>query len=87
MGIGILTQRQRGLWKRLRAAPLSRHLLLWGRALSGALIALLILLAGFAFGRVVFGVRVEGSLAGFFGVCVACSLMASAFGLLIAALG
>lgn len=87
MGVGILTQRQRGLWKRLRAAPLSRHILLGGRALSGTIIALLILLAGFAFGRVVFGVRIEGSLVGFLGVCLACALMASAFGLLIAALG
>lgn len=87
MGISILTQRQRGLWKRLRAAPLSRHILLLSRALSGTVIALLILLAGFAFGRVVFGVRIEGSLVGFLGVCLASALMASGFGLLIAALG
>jgi ABC-2 type transport system permease protein len=87
MGISVLTQRQRGLWKRLRAAPLSRHLLLMSRALSGTIIALMILLAGFAFGRVVFGVRIEGSLVGFLAVCVACALMASGFGLLVAALG
>ena len=34
-----------------------------------------------------FGVRVEGSLAGFVGVCVAFSLMTASFGLLIASLG
>lgn len=87
IGISILTQRRRGLWQRLRAAPLSRHMLLWSRAMSGSIIALFILLAGFALGRIVFGVRIEGSLVGFFGVCIACALMASTFGLLIAALG
>ena len=35
----------------------------------------------------VFGIRVDGSRAGFVAVCVATALMASCFGLLIAALG
>ena len=87
VGIGVLLMRQRGLWKRLRAAPLSRGLLLGSRALSAAMISLLILAVTFAFARVVFGVRIEGSMAGFLGVCVAFSLMTAAFGLLIAALG
>ncbi|MFA7009212.1 MAG: ABC transporter permease [Elusimicrobiales bacterium] len=86
-GVSLLLQRQRGLWKRLRSAPLSRYLLLGGRALSGAFIALLILLSGFVFARIVFGVRIEGSFAGFMGVCVSCALMSSAFGLLVAAFG
>jgi ABC-2 type transport system permease protein len=41
----------------------------------------------FVFARVVFGVRIQGSWAGFLGVCIAFSLMTGAFGLLIAALG
>jgi ABC-2 type transport system permease protein len=41
----------------------------------------------FAFARVVFGVRIQGSMAGFVGVCAAFSLMTAAFGLLIATLG
>lgn len=86
-GVSILLQRQRGLWKRLRAAPLSRHVLLAGRIISAAIICLLILFVLFAFGRVVFGVRIEGSFLGFLGVCTACALMASAFGLLVASLG
>jgi ABC-2 type transport system permease protein len=36
---------------------------------------------------VAFGVRIDGGIAGFAGVAVACSMMASAFGLLVAALG
>lgn len=87
VGIGILLQRQRGLWKRLRAAPLSRGLLLGSRAISAAMISMLILLVVFGFARVVFSVRIEGSMAGFLGVCVAFSLMTAAFGLLIASLG
>jgi len=87
VGIGLLVQRQRGLWKRLRAAPLSRGVLLGSRAISAALLAFVILLINFLFARIVFGVRVEGSLAGFLGVTAAFALMTATFGLLIAALG
>jgi len=87
VGIGMLLLRQRGLWRRLRAAPLSRGLLLGSRAASAALISMLILTVVFGVARVVFGVRIEGSLAGFVGVCLAFSLMTASFGLLIASLG
>jgi ABC-2 type transport system permease protein len=87
MGVGLLAQRKEGMWKRLRAAPLSRAVLLGGRAAGTTLLSLFILVCLFAFARVVFGVRVEGSLTGFAGVCVAFSLMTASFGLLIASLG
>jgi ABC-2 type transport system permease protein len=87
VGMGLLVMRQRGVWKRLRAAPLSRGTLLGSRAGSAALTSLFVLLVIFAFARVVFGVRVSGSMAGFLGICAAFSLMTAAFGLLIAALG
>jgi len=87
MGVGLLLQRQQGLWKRLRAAPLSRGVLLGSRAVSTALISLFILFCLFGFARVVFGVRTEGSVPGFLAVCVAFSLMTAAFGLLIAGVG
>src|SRR5690242_10968612 len=83
----MLPQRQRGMRRRLRGAPISRTLLLAGKAASGALIALMTLLVSFAFAMVVFRVRIEGSWAGFALVSVACAIMASTFGLLIAALG
>jgi ABC-2 type transport system permease protein len=86
-GIEMLLERQRGLWKRLRSAPVSRLTLLAGRAASGAIISLLILLVSFAFAMIVFRVRIQGSVAGFLGVSIACALMASTFGLLVAALG
>jgi ABC-type multidrug transport system permease subunit len=86
-GIEMLLERQRGLWKRLRSAPVSRLTLLTGKAASGAIISLMILLVSFAFAMVVFHVRIQGSVVGFLGISIACALMASTFGLLVAALG
>ena len=87
VGVGLLLQRRTGVWRRLRAAPLSKGVLLGSRATSAALTSMFILMVLFAFARVVFGVRIQGSWAGFLGVCAAFSLMTAAWGLLIAALG
>lgn len=87
VGIALLMLRQSGLWQRLRAAPLSRATLLGSRAVSAALIAAFILFVLFAFARLVFGVHIQGSLAGFLGICAAFSLMTATFGLMVAALG
>jgi ABC-2 type transport system permease protein len=87
LGVEMLLERQRGLWKRLRSAPVSRLTLLVGKGISGAIISLAILGVSFAFAMIVFHVRVDGGWAGFVGIAVACSLMASAFGILVAALG
>src|SRR6266404_1139161 len=87
VGIALLTLRQSGLWQRLRAAPLSRTMLLGSRTVSASRIAGFILLVLFGFARVVFGVHILGSFAGFVGVCAAFSLMTAAFGLMVAALG
>lgn len=87
VGVGLLQQRQRGLWKRFRAAPLSRGVLLGSRALSAAILAFFVVLVNFLFAGIVFGVRVEGSMAGFLGVCAAFALMTAGFGMLIATLG
>ena len=86
-GIAFLLERQGGLWKRLRAAPLSRSALLLGKAVAGALVGLISVGATFAFGIAVFGIRIEGSVPGFLLLLVASALMASSFGLLLAALG
>lgn len=81
LGVEMLLERQRGLWKRLRSAPVSRATLLAGKAASGTLISLMILGVSFAFAMVVFGVRSQGSVLGFLAVCFSCSVMASTFGL------
>jgi ABC-2 type transport system permease protein len=86
-GMVMLYQRRSGLWKRLRAAPLSRFTVIGSRAASSSIVAMIIMLAVFGFARVVFGVKVEGSFPGFVGVCAAFALMTSAFGLLVAVAG
>jgi len=87
IGVEMLLERQRGLWSRLRSAPISKTTLLLGKAVSGALISLLILLVSFGFAMLAFKVRIHGSVLGFFGISIACAVMASTFGLLVAALG
>jgi ABC-2 type transport system permease protein len=86
LAAGILLERERGLWKRLRSAPLSRTTLLVARAISGTLITMLTLLTGFVFAVIVFRIPI-GNVPGFVAMIVASSLMAATFGLLVAALG
>ena len=86
-GVAILLEKKQGLWKRFRSAPISRFTLLAGRAVSSATIALYCLAATFGVGMLVFGIRVHGSVVGFVGLCAASALMASTFGLMLAALG
>ena len=87
IGVGLLLMRRMGLWKRLRAAPVSRTLLLGSRIVSGTLIAALLLAGIYAAGIAFFGVRIEGSVAGFIAIAVAFAILTATFGLLIAALG
>ncbi|HKA88546.1 MAG TPA: ABC transporter permease [Haliangiales bacterium] len=85
--VAILTDRQRGLWRRLRAAPLSRATLLASKIISGALLALLVLGFLLVFGRVTLGVRVQGSGLGLLLVGVSFALLASSVGVLVSTLG
>ena len=87
LGIEMLLERQRGMWKRLRSAPISRYTLLAARATSATIVALMTLLVSFGFAMLVFKVRIHGSIVGFLLVATACSMMAATFGLLVAALG
>jgi ABC-2 type transport system permease protein len=87
LGVELLTERQRGLWKRLRSAPISRVTLLSGKLSSATVIGSLVLFVSFAFAILVWHVRIAGSLAGFLGVGIACALMAAGYGLLVASLG
>ena len=86
LAAGILLERERGLWKRLRSAPLSRTTLLLARAISGTVITSMTLLVSFAFAWAVFKAPI-GNMAGFLAVAVASAIMAASFGLLVAAVG
>jgi ABC-2 type transport system permease protein len=85
--MGILRERRQGIWRRLRASPVSPFLLLLGKILSGAIRAMAILTVVFGAGALIFHMRIGGSLLGFALVALAVSLMAAAFGMFVAALG
>src|SRR4029079_3360299 len=57
-GLLFLRERRQGIWARVRRAPWPVWVVLTGKAVATAGIALLIVLATFGFGYVAFGVRV-----------------------------
>lgn len=87
LGVALLLARRLGLWKRLRAAPLSRATLVASRMASGTVIASVLMLAIFAAAIAIFGVRIRGSVAGFALITLTFAIMTAAFGLFIAAVG
>jgi ABC-2 type transport system permease protein len=87
LALGLLMMRRLGLWKRLRAAPLSQAQLLGSRIVASALISLIVFAVIYAVAIAAFGVRVLGSLAGFVLVLFCFALLTASFGLLVAALG
>jgi ABC-2 type transport system permease protein len=86
-GIALLMMRQEGMWRRLRAAPLSRAVLLGSRVAATTLIAVLILAVVYLVAGLAFGVRIAGSVPGFIMVAFAFALLAATTGLMISALG
>jgi ABC-2 type transport system permease protein len=86
-GLLLLRERRQGIWRRLRAAPITRTTLVAGKALATALVALAQIAVTFGVGRLVFGVSVNGSPAGFCALVLAAALLSAATGLLVAALG
>jgi ABC-2 type transport system permease protein len=86
-GLLLLREKRRGLWRRVRAAPLGLGTVLAGKVLSTGVIALAQIVVTFGFGIVVFGVRVNGSLTGFGLLALMAALLSAATGLLVSALG
>jgi ABC-2 type transport system permease protein len=86
-GVALLLMRESGMWRRLRAAPLSRSVLIGSRVAGTTLIAMLIFAAVYLVARFVFGVRIAGSFAGFAMVASAFAVLAATTGLMIAAIG
>jgi len=87
LAIELLLERQRGLWKRLRSAPISKSTLLGAKIASSTAISSMVLFVSFAFAIFLWHVRIDGSVAGFVAIAIATSLMAGSYGLLIASLG
>jgi ABC-2 type transport system permease protein len=86
-GVTLLLMRQEGMWRRLRAAPLSRAVLLGSRVAGTTLISMMILAVVYLVAGLFFGVRIAGSVPGFVMVAIAFSLLAATTGLMISALG
>lgn len=87
LGVGLLLERQRGLWRRLRSAPFPREWLLWSRMVSGVVITSGTLGGAFVVAMLFFGVRVYGSWVGFLGFVAGTGMLASSLGLVLAAFG
>jgi ABC-2 type transport system permease protein len=86
-GIVLLLTRQRGIWQRIRSAPLRRGEFILARALATALISAFQLTVIYLAAALIFGVRISGSAAGFVAVAAAFCLLNAAFGLMLATLG
>jgi ABC-2 type transport system permease protein len=86
-GIVLLLLRQRGIWQRIRSAPLSKSEFILARALATALFSAFQLTVIYAVAIAAFGVRIEGSAAGLVMVAVAFCLLNAGFGLMLATLG
>jgi ABC-2 type transport system permease protein len=86
-GVLLLLTRQRGIWQRLRSAPLSRSEFMLARALATTLISLFQITLIYLAALLVFKVRIEGSWLGFIAVGISFCLLNATFGLMLATLG
>ncbi len=86
-GLLLLRERRRGIWRRMRASPLSLSTILLGKVFSTMAIALLLVAVTFGFGYIVFGLTIRGSLLGFVLMSLAMSLLSACAGLVVAAVG
>jgi ABC-2 type transport system permease protein len=86
-GVVLLLLRQRGIWQRIRSAPISKGEFILSRLLATALVSAFQMAVIYAAASLVFGVRIMGSAAGFVLVAVAFCLLNAAFGLMLATLG
>jgi ABC-2 type transport system permease protein len=86
-GIVLLLLRQRGIWQRIRSAPLSKSEFILARALATALFSAFQLTIIYAVAIAAFGVRIEGSAPGLVMVAAAFCLLNAGFGLTLATIG
>ena len=86
-GIVLLLVRERGIWQRLRSAPLGKAQYLLARLISTALIGLFQFTLIYTAAIAIFKVRIGGSFIGFAALAVALCVLNAAFGLMLAAIG
>jgi len=86
-GVLLLLTRERGIWQRLRSAPLRGSEFMLARALATTVIGLFQITIIYLAALLVFKVRVDGSWPGFIAVGVSLCLLNATFGLMLATLG
>jgi ABC-2 type transport system permease protein len=86
-GIVVLLLRERGIWQRIRAAPISRTQFLLARIIATMIVGMFQFAVIYAVAIGIFGVRIEGSALGLAGLGASLCFMNSAFGLMLASVG
>jgi ABC-2 type transport system permease protein len=86
-GVLLLLTRERGIWQRIRSAPLSKSQFLFARTLATTLISLFQFALIYTAAILIFGVRISGSILGFILLAIAFCLLNAAFGLMLASIG
>jgi ABC-2 type transport system permease protein len=86
-GVVLLLLRQRGIWQRIRSAPLNHGTFLLARTASTALISAFQLVVIYLAAVMIFGVRIAGSWPGLVLVALTFCLLNAAFGLMLATIG
>jgi ABC-2 type transport system permease protein len=86
-GVVLLLLRDRGIWQRLRSAPLSKADFLIAKTIATMLIGIFQIALIYAAAIAIFGVRITGSVAGFVAIAIVFCLLNSTFGLMLASIG
>jgi ABC-2 type transport system permease protein len=86
-GVVLLLLRDRGIWQRLRSAPLAKADFLIAKTVATMLIGIFQIALIYAAAIAIFGVRISGSVGGFVAIAVVFCFLNSAFGLMLASIG
>jgi ABC-2 type transport system permease protein len=86
-GVVLLLLRDRGIWQRLRSAPLAKTDFLVAKTIATMLIGMFQIAVIYTAAVAIFGVRFSGSVAGFVAIAVVFCFMNATFGLMLASIG
>ena len=86
-GVLLLLARSRGIWQRIRSAPVSKTQFLIARTIATTLISLFQFTMIYLAAMAIFKVRIDGSGTGFVLLAIAFCLLNATFGLMLAAIG
>jgi ABC-2 type transport system permease protein len=86
-GVLLLLARERGVWQRLRTAPITKAQFLLAKVIATTLIGLFQFATVYVVAFAVFHVRIQGNVAGFVALAIAFCLLNATFGLMLAAIG